>query len=672
MKNVKKMLLVCVICVMSLMMCEVKCEAATQIEALQWVKSQLGNSIDVDGAYGAQCVDLIKAYYSYLGVSPASGNGCDYAWNALPSGWTRIQGGIPQPGDILVYGESSSNPYGHVAIFESTYSTYHQNFSGSYVEQVTRIAYNGFTNPYWGVIRPVWKTTPDITNQYPSVSISASGVMTASFSGVSNVHHYDVVLYGTNYAELNYTNVETSTSGSLQLPRYGVYFVGINAYGSDGSKTSSQWTRCVWSGLRNDVGTNVITMLKSNNGKYLYADTDSNLIKTTKQIDYNNLDKYFFKFVRLNSNNDYVIYSMANDKVLTVKGDSIACGNQIGLGSYSGDGSQTYAIKNSYDGNAYVIFPVTYSYIFDGGAEEILYIYDYTHYSNNNQYFTFEKLNMNPTVEGFEGEYDGKEHVITVGDVPSDATIEYKLGSEGTWSTSHPLCKEVGSYDIYYKVEHEYYATYTGLINITIEEKTSDSEGDSNVDDDGKDDSVQDENVDDEKNNSEQKDNLEVDDDTEDLEEGSDSEKHIEVGSRVGLSTGCYSVTSVSDAAREVTYVCPKNTKKTSITIPDTIKINGYTYKVTEIASKAFKNNKKLKSVTIGKNVKKIGKEAFCSCKKLKKITIKSKVLKSVGKNAIKNIHKKATIRVQKTQLKKYKKLFKSKTGYKKSMKIKK
>ena len=82
--------------------------------------------------------------------------------------------------------------------------------------------------------------------------------------------------------------------------------------------------------------------------------------------------------------------------------------------------------------------------------------------------------------------------------------------------------------------------------------------------------------------------------------------------------------------------------------------------------------HKKLKSVTIGKNVKKIGKEAFYNCKKIKRITIKSANLKSVGKNAIKGINKKATIKVPKKQLKKYKRLFKSKTGYKKSMKIKK
>lgn len=136
----------------------------TQAEAIQWVKSQVGKSIDADGVYGAQCVDLVLAYYDYLGVSRSSGNGSDYTWNKLPSGWTRIAGAVPQPGDILVY-TGGYNNYGHVAIFESTYSTYHQRFNNhTYVERVTSIAYNGFSpTPYWGVIRPNWKSEPTQT-----------------------------------------------------------------------------------------------------------------------------------------------------------------------------------------------------------------------------------------------------------------------------------------------------------------------------------------------------------------------------------------------------------------------------------------------------------------------------------------------------------------------------
>ena len=93
--------------------------AHTQQEAVNWAISQIGQKLDYDGVYGAQCVDLIKYYYAYLGVSPVTGNGADYAYNSLPAGWTRIQnysGFIPQPGDIAVW----TGGYGHVSIVTSS------------------------------------------------------------------------------------------------------------------------------------------------------------------------------------------------------------------------------------------------------------------------------------------------------------------------------------------------------------------------------------------------------------------------------------------------------------------------------------------------------------------------------------------------------------------------
>jgi len=157
--------------------------------------------------------------------------------------------------------------------------------------------------------------------------------------------------------------------------------------------------------------------------------------------------------------------------------------------------------------------------------------------------------------------------------------------------------------------------------------------------------------------------------------------------------------------------------KSTTVKIPSTVVINGYTFKVTSIAANAMKNNKKvtklvignnvntigsgafsgckkLKTVTIGKNVTtigdkafyncgaltkitipskvtKLGKSIFQNCKKLKSIVVKSTKLKSVGKNALKGIHKKAVIKVPKKKLKAYQKLFKKK-GQKSTVKIKK
>ena len=124
------------------------------------------------------------------------------------------------------------------------------------------------------------------------------------------------------------------------------------------------------------------------------------------------------------------------------------------------------------------------------------------------------------------------------------------------------------------------------------------------------------------------------------------------------------------DAAAQTVKVSSVDKKAKSVVIPATVDVAGKQYAVTEIPAKAFANSKKLKSVTIGKNVKSIGAKAFYKCPALKKITVKSTVLKKVGKAALKGINSKATIKVPKKKLKAYKKLFKGK-GQSKKVKIK-
>ena len=84
--------------------------------------------------------------------------------------------------------------------------------------------------------------------------------------------------------------------------------------------------------------------------------------------------------------------------------------------------------------------------------------------------------------------------------------------------------------------------------------------------------------------------------------------------------------------------------KRTSIVIPATIQVNQVTYKVTSIKAGACKNNKKITSVTISKNITKIGKNAFYGASKLKKISIKAKALRSIGTKAFSGIAGKAVI----------------------------
>lgn len=125
-----------------------------------------------------------------------------------------------------------------------------------------------------------------------------------------------------------------------------------------------------------------------------------------------------------------------------------------------------------------------------------------------------------------------------------------------------------------------------------------------------------------------------------------------------------------------VAYKGTKNKKAKKINIPSTVTINGTTYKVTSIASGAFKNNKKLTKVTVGSNVQSIGKKAFYGCKKLKTIVIKSKKLtaKSVGAKAFTKAgssnYKKCTVKVPKNKKSAYTKVLKKK-GLNAQVKIK-
>ncbi len=190
--------------------------------------------------------------------------------------------------------------------------------------------------------------------------------------------------------------------------------------------------------------------------------------------------------------------------------------------------------------------------------------------------------------------------------------------------------------------------------------------------------------------------------------------------SMIDENTGVtYEVTKSHAINGTVAYVEPDIDAKGAITVPAAVTVNGVTYKVTSIKSNAFKGNKKITKVTIGKNVetigknafsgctklktvsmganvktisdkafynctaltriiipssvKKIGKSAFYGCKKLKIITIKTTKLnkKNVGSNAFKGIYAKATIKVPKSKLNTYKAMLKTK-GVGKKVKIKK
>lgn len=108
------------------------------------------------------------------------------------------------------------------------------------------------------------------------------------------------------------------------------------------------------------------------------------------------------------------------------------------------------------------------------------------------------------------------------------------------------------------------------------------------------------------------------------------------------VSKGKYKVTGSSTAA----YVSPSSASATSAKVLSKVKISGRIYKVTYINSSAFKNTKKLKTVTLGTNITSIGTKAFYNCKSL------------------------TTIKVPKSRLEKYTEMI-QKSGVRSSVKIK-
>lgn len=118
-----------------------------------WTNGVLGKAIDMDGRYGAQCVDLINNYANkvFPGVPwSKSLGGPDYARDSFATANSAYfdklpVGNAPMAGDIVCIGGDRGNQgYGHVAIVESVGAN----------GQLTVIEQNGF-KPTQGAYRDV-------------------------------------------------------------------------------------------------------------------------------------------------------------------------------------------------------------------------------------------------------------------------------------------------------------------------------------------------------------------------------------------------------------------------------------------------------------------------------------------------------------------------------------
>lgn len=128
----------------------------------------------------------------------------------------------------------------------------------------------------------------------------------------------------------------------------------------------------------------------------------------------------------------------------------------------------------------------------------------------------------------------------------------------------------------------------------------------------------------------------------------------------------------ISSNKKAVCFKSAKKNIKGTVIVLSKVKISGKNYNVTEISKNAFKDNKKVTKIVLPAGIKKIGANAFSGCEKLKVIEIKSKYLttKTLDAKAFKGIKRGTVIKVPKSKLKEYKKLF-IKKGLSKKVKIK-
>ena len=190
----------------------------------KWVEKNLGKSIDYDGVYGVQCVDLIKHFVkNVLLVEPQSiGNAIEYYRKRKTSSYLKTNFKwisnsakfVPQKGDICVFTSKSGNGHISVATGEGTTSyfySYDQNYPSGKHEPMTRVKHSYAS--FLGVLRPKFKGT--IINA-PTVTKGKTYKLTAKCTVYKNFGTDDTAVLKKR-TKVTVKNVKRLSSGNLWI-----------------------------------------------------------------------------------------------------------------------------------------------------------------------------------------------------------------------------------------------------------------------------------------------------------------------------------------------------------------------------------------------------------------------------------------------------------------------
>ena len=146
----------------------------------EFYKKYNGKNIDVDNYAGAQCVDLIKAYFKEVLKVPvkAYGNAINYWTNfekhkELTSNFEKVNG-LPKKGDIVIF---NYQPYGHIAIVwsinGSALTVFEQNRTGKH-DKCTLGKYT--TNKVKGYLRHKITNTTTLAKTNKIIEITSTAL----------------------------------------------------------------------------------------------------------------------------------------------------------------------------------------------------------------------------------------------------------------------------------------------------------------------------------------------------------------------------------------------------------------------------------------------------------------------------------------------------------------
>ena len=98
----------------------------------EFINKHINTKVDFDKAFGAQCVDLFRQYCKDVLNIPHTGavegaKDIFLNYGKLPleqKYFKKYSTNNPKPADVIIWNETKTNKYGHIAIVVSTLSNY--------------------------------------------------------------------------------------------------------------------------------------------------------------------------------------------------------------------------------------------------------------------------------------------------------------------------------------------------------------------------------------------------------------------------------------------------------------------------------------------------------------------------------------------------------------------